>query len=131
MPSGAAAWMSGSAFFTLLTTSRVEAVPFLKMRISTECRPSARTMLTCGGPPSRTLATSRTRIGWPPTTLMGIWFSASMASGDAFSCTGYCCSPILARPEGIVRFWAVTALVTSSAVSPRAWSACKSRSTMI
>ena len=54
IPSGAAARMSGSAALTLLTTSSVEAVPFLSTRISTEACPSARTTLTCGGPPSRT-----------------------------------------------------------------------------
>ena len=120
MPSGAAARMSGRAFLTLLTTSRVEAVPFLKIRISTDWAPSARTTLTCGGPPSRTKATSRTSTGWPETTLIGMRFSASRVSGEALSWIGYCCSPILARPDGIVRFCAVIALVTSSAVSPSA-----------
>jgi len=38
----------------------VDALPVLRMVISTERRPSTRTKLVCGAAPSRTLATSRT-----------------------------------------------------------------------
>ena len=55
---GAAFWISGNAAFTRLTTSRVEASPFLMMVNSTERLPSARTMFCCTAQPSRTCATS-------------------------------------------------------------------------
>ncbi len=75
MPLGEAARMSGRAAFTALTTSSVEAEPFLSTCNSTECLASARTMLVCGGEPSRTWATSRSSTGWSFTTLTGMRLS--------------------------------------------------------
>jgi hypothetical protein len=58
MPGGAAFWIAGSAALTRLTTSSVEASPFLIIVSSTERFPSALTMFCCTDQPSRTCATS-------------------------------------------------------------------------
>ena len=49
MSFGAAARMSGRKLLTLSTTDSVEALPFFRMVMRTECRPSVRTMFSCGG----------------------------------------------------------------------------------
>ena len=78
MPGGAAFWISGSAALTRLTTSSVEASPFLMMVRRTERLPSARTMFCCTAQPSRTCATSDRNTVAPPTFLIGMRFSASI-----------------------------------------------------
>ena len=54
-----------------------------------------------------------------------------MLGGVALVRTTYCVSPILAVPDGTVRFCALTALTTSSGVRPLAESLVGSMSTMI
>ena len=54
-----------------------------------------------------------------------------MVVGIALVRTVYCVSPILARPDGKVRFCALTAFTMSVGVSPLAWSLTGSMSTMI
>ncbi len=54
-----------------------------------------------------------------------------MLGGVALVRTVYCVSPILAVPDGSVRFWALTALTMSSGVKPRETSLAGSMSTMI
>ncbi len=115
---GAAALIVGSSDLTAFTTERVDAWPFFSTVSSTPRCPSWRTMFCCGGLPSRTKATSRTRIGDPFTTRTGTWLSVSIASGLEFSRTSYWVAPNFARPDGVVRFCAVIALVTSCGVSP-------------
>ena len=51
--------MTGNIFLTLLTISSVDAAPLFRMVIRTARLPLTRTILVCGGLPSRTLATSR------------------------------------------------------------------------
>ena len=58
MPGGAAFLISGKAAFTRLTTSSVEASPFLMMVRRTERLPSDRTIFVGTAQPSRTCATS-------------------------------------------------------------------------
>src|ERR1700722_879634 len=58
LPGGAAFWISGNAALTQLTTSSVEASPFLIIVSSSERYPSACTMFCCTAQPSRTCATS-------------------------------------------------------------------------
>ena len=57
---GSLAVMAGSIARMRATTSSVLALPFLRIDMSTERRPSTCTMLVCGAAPSRTLPTSRT-----------------------------------------------------------------------
>jgi len=64
-------------------------------------------------------------------TLTGMLLRSSMLAGVALVRTVYCVSPILAVPDGSVRFCAFTAFTTSSGVSPLASSFAGSRSTMI
>ena len=130
MSFGAAARIVGRKVFTALTTDSVDALPFFRIVISTECRPSERTMLSCGGAPSRTWATSWIRMGVPSTTLTGTRLRSSMTSGLMLSRIGYCCSPIFDRPDGTTMFCAVMADVTSDGVSPCACRAWRSRSTI-
>ena len=54
-----------------------------------------------------------------------------MAVGIALVRTVYCVSPIFWRPDGKVRFWALTAFTMSVGVRPVAWSLTGSMSTMI
>ena len=54
-----------------------------------------------------------------------------MLAGIALVRTVYWVSPILARPDGKVRFCALTAFTTSVGVSPRETSLTGSMSTMI
>jgi hypothetical protein len=46
----------GKDFFTPEMMSRVETLPFFRITIRADRCPSTRTMLVCGGYPSRTLA---------------------------------------------------------------------------
>ncbi len=131
MPGGAAARMVLSALRTALTTSSVEALPFLMMLSRTERRPSLRTTFCCTSQPSWTWPTSFTNTVAPFTTLTGMSFNWSMLEGVALVRTAYWVLPILAVPDGRVRFCALTALTTSSGVRPRATSFAGSRSTMI
>ena len=55
----------------------------------------------------------------PFTVLIGILFSALIASGVAFSSMLYSVRPIFAVPEGRITFCALTAFTTSLGVSPR------------
>ncbi len=59
----------------------------------------------------------------------GMALSPAMVSGEPFSARGYSIAPILAVPEGSVRFCVLTALTTSFGDSPLASSAAVSRST--
>ncbi len=131
MSLGAAARNSGIRPLTVLTTCRVEAVPFFRIDISTARLPSLRTMFCWGGAPSRTKATSRISTGEPFSTLTGIWLSSSIRVGEELGRITNWVSPILARPEGRVRFCALMAVATSIGVRPRACRACRSRSIMI
>src|ERR1022692_1320199 len=53
----------------------------------------------------------------------------SIVSGDALVPSTYSVPPILAVPDGRIRFWVLTALMTSFGVNPFASSAAVSRST--
>ena len=103
---------------TVLTTDSVEASPFFRIVIRTEWPPFARTILSCGGEPSRTCATSRIRIGDPLTTLIGTSLRSLITWGEALSRIGYWIVPIFDSPDGTTIFWAVIALVTSLGVNP-------------
>ena len=116
---------------TALTTSSVEALPFLIRLSSTERLPSWRTTFCWTSQPSCTWPTSFTNTVAPFKTLIGMSFSASIDAGVALVRTTYCFSPILAVPEGTVRFWALTAFTTSIGVRPLATSLAESMSTMI
>ena len=130
-PLGAEARSVGSSALTRFATSRVDASPFLSTVSSTERRPSRRTTLVWTAKPSWTWATSRTKTMLPPTRRMGMLLRASTASGLLLRLTVYSRGPILAVPVGRVRFWALTAALTSWAESPLASRAGGSRSTMI
>ena len=130
-PGGAAWRIVCRASLTALTTCSVEALPFLMMLSRIERLPSLRTTFCCTSQPSCTCPTSFTNTVAPFTTLIGMSFSASIEAGVALVCTTYWRSPILAVPEGTVRFWALTAFTTSSGVRPLATSLAGSMSTMI
>ena len=123
--------MRGSAFFTLLMMSRVEALPFFRTVRRAPRVPSVRTMEVCGAKPSRTCATSWTRMVAPFTTLTGSCPNSDTRSGLLFIRNWYSRVPIFAVPLGRVRFWESRALLTSAGVRPCAWSACRSKSTLI
>jgi len=131
MPLGAAARAVLSVSTTAFTTSRVEALPFLMMLSSTERCPSRRTTFCCTSQPSCTWPMSLRKTVAPFTTLTGMLLRSSMVAGIALVSTVYCVSPILAVPEGRVRFWAFTAFTMSSGVRPCATSFSESMSTMI
>ena len=120
--------MAGSAAFTRLTTSRVDASPFLMMVSSTDRLPSACTMFCCTAQPSRTCATSERYTVVAPTCLIGRPLSAAIDGATELTRTMNCLSPSLASPEGNVRFCAFTAVTMSVRYQP---SASGSRSTMI
>jgi hypothetical protein len=61
----------------------------------------------------------------------GILLRSSIEVGSALVRTVYWVSPILAVPDGKVRFWALIALTTSLGVRPLACSFTGSMSTMI
>jgi hypothetical protein len=67
----------------------------------------------------------------PLANLTGMLLRASIVVGIALVRTVYCFSPILAKPDGSVRFSAFTALTTSVGVRPLACSFVGSISTMI
>jgi len=67
----------------------------------------------------------------PLTIRIGRSPSSETAAGLLFRSTSYSLSPILAVPDGMVRFWAASATLTSLGVSPFDSSAFRSRSTMI
>ncbi len=131
MPGGADWRMVSRAALTLFTTSSVEALPFLMMLSSTACLPSRRTMFCCTSQPSCTWPTSLMNTVAPFTTLIGMSFSSSIVAGVALVRTTYWVSPILAVPDGRVRFWVLIAFTTSSGVRPRDTSLAGSMSTMI
>ena len=74
---GRVSFSRGRIDFTPETMDRVEAVPDLSTVMSTERRPSTRTTLVWGGEPSRTWATSPTRMTAPFTVLTGRSFSSA------------------------------------------------------
>jgi hypothetical protein len=104
MPGGAVARATSSAALTPLTTSNVEALPFLMTLSSTLRLPSLRTTFCCTAEPSWTLPTSLTKMVAPPTTLTGMLLRSSIVAGIALVRTVYCLSPIFAVPAGKVRF---------------------------
>src|SRR6185436_15298770 len=61
----------------------------------------------------------------------GSSLSPATASGELFILIEYSVAPNFAVPDGRIRFCALTALTTSAGDSPRACSACMSRSTLI
>ena len=111
--------------------SSVEASPVLMIESSEARCPSTRTMLVCGGKPSRTWATSRMKTMAPllADARMGRSFSSSSLSGALLVSTWYSKGPILAVPEGRIRFCAAMVLTTSAGESPFDCSAGRSRST--
>ena len=122
---------TGSMARRLFTMSMVEAPPFLRMDNSTPRTPSWRTMLVCGEKPSRTCATSRKYVVAPLIVRTGRSLSPSITLGELFIATLYSIAPILAVPEGRIKFCEFTALTTSLGARPRACSAGMSRSTEI
>src|ERR1700721_541529 len=70
-------------------------------------------------------------MGAPLANLIGILLRSPIVGGTALARTVYWVSPILAKPDGSVRFWTLTALTPSFGVSPLACSFKGSRSTMI
>ncbi len=97
---GRVSLMRGSIWRMPSTIDRVEMLPFFRAGISTARRPSTRTMLVCGGEPSRTWATWPMVISAPSTVLIGRSLSSSMAVGLLFSSTVYSSLPSLAVPTG-------------------------------
>ena len=130
-PGGAASRAIFRTLRTPSTTASVEAPPFLMTLKSTERRPFSRTTFCCTAQPSCTWPISLTNTVCPLTYLIGILLRSAMVVGIALVRTVYCVSPILARPDGKVRFCALTALTTSAGVSPLASSLTGSMSTMI
>ena len=59
MPGGKVFWICGSNALTPATTDRVEALPVFRIDSRIDCCPLTSTMFCCGGPPGRTVATSR------------------------------------------------------------------------
>src|SRR5271156_1433143 len=66
----------------------------------------------------------------PFTVLIGRSFSSAMVWGELFVSTSYSKEPILAVPEGTIKFWLLTAFTTSTGERPFDWSAVMLRSTM-
>src|SRR5438128_3087386 len=120
----------GRSARTPAATSRVDAVPVVRIGTSVPRRPSRRTTFVWGANPSRTLATSRRYIVELPTTLIGRSFSSVTVRGLAFIATSYSNSPIFAVPDGSTRFCWPRAVTTSVGDSPFDWSRRWSRSTM-
>ena len=130
-PGGAAARATCSTERTPLTTSRVEALPFLMTLSRTARSPFSRTMFCCTAEPSRTWPMSLMKTVAPLVNLTGILLSSSIEPGVALVRTVYCVLAIFTWPDGRVRFCALTAFTTSSGVSPRASNLFGSISTMI
>ena len=86
---GRVSLMRGSIARMPSTMERVEMLPFFNAGISTARWPSTRTMLVCGGDPSRTWATWPMVINAPFTVLIGKSLSSSMALGLLLSITVY------------------------------------------
>ncbi len=86
---GRVSLISGSMLRMPSTIDRVEILPFFIAGISTARRPSTRTILVCGGEPSRTWATWPMVIRAPSTVLIGRSLSSSMTFGLLFSSTVY------------------------------------------
>src|ERR1700722_1284773 len=103
-PGGAAARAILRTLWTPLTTATVEALPFLSTLSNTERRPLLRTMFCCTAQPSCTWPTSLRNTVWPLIYLIGILLRSVMLTGIALVRTVYCGAPILARPDGKVRF---------------------------
>ncbi len=116
MSLGAAAMMPGSIDFTVLTMSSVEVEPFFSTGSNRPFLPLTCTMFCCGGPPARAQPTSRSRIGEPFTSLIGMVLSASSTRGSVFSRMMNWVWPNFASPEGSVRLCALTALTTCCGV---------------
>ncbi len=125
---GSVASMRGSCALTPAMMSSVDAEPLFSTLISTARRPSTRTMLPCGGKPSRTCATSRMKITAPFTVRIGSALSWSMVNGLLLRRMLYSKPPIFCVPAGMIWFCCASAVATSCADSPLACSACGSRS---
>ncbi len=82
----------------------VEAEPVFWIVINTARRPFTRTMLVCGGCPSCTNATSRTRVTAPFWLRMGRSLISSIFVGLAFNLTLYSVVPTFSVPAGTIRF---------------------------
>src|ERR1700722_6993210 len=88
-------------------------------------------MFVCGENPSLTCATSDKYVVAPFLVTTGMRLSPAIVSGDPFSAMANSVEPILAVPEGKMRFCALTAFTMSFGVRPLASSAEVSRSTEI
>src|SRR5260370_37970548 len=73
-------------------------------------------MFCCTAQPSCTWPTSFRNTVGPFVYLIGMSLRSLIAVRLALVRTVYCVSPILARPDGSVRLWALTALTTSAGV---------------
>ena len=105
------------SFLTPLMTSSVEAEPAFRIVISTAFLPSTRTMLSCGGLPRWTKATSRMNTTVPSAVLIGSSLSFSTSVGASLRFTIYSNRPIFSVPTGVIWFWLASAATTSEAVT--------------
>ena len=119
------------AALTPAATLSVDALPFLRMVSKVLRTPSWRTRFCCGIYPSRTWATSRTRITVPSTVLIGKSFSRPITPGLVLRSMGYSLAPIFAVPLGYTRFCIVSAFTTSDCERFCASNALTLRSTEI
>src|ERR1700745_3278730 len=117
-PGGAAARATCRTLRTPLTTASVEALPFLMTLSRTDRLPFSWTTFCCTAQPSCTWPTSFRNTVGPLVYLIGILLRSAMVVGIALGRTVYWVSPILARPDGKVRLWALTAFTTSVGVKP-------------
>ena len=120
---GRVSLMRGSIWRIPSMIDSVEMLPFFSAGISTARWPSTRTILVCGGEPSRTWATWPMVISAPSTVLIGRSLSSSMALGLLLSRIVYSLGPSLAVPTGMIWFCSARALPTSWADKPLAASA--------
>src|SRR3954466_6053144 len=86
-------------------------------------------MFVWGEKPSRTWATPRRYVVVPFCVLIGRALISAIVSGLPFMETWYWSEPILAVPEGRIRFWTLIAFTTSTGVSLLACMAAVSIST--
>jgi hypothetical protein len=98
--------------------STVEAPPSLRIDTITPFCPFNRATLVCTAEPSRTAATSRSRITRPPTSRIGRSWNAATSVGLALTLTCISRPGSRTTPEGSTRFCAETARVTSAADRP-------------
>ena len=130
MPGGAEARISGRRARMPSMMSTVDALPSLRMEMMTAFWPLRRAMFVVRASPSRTFATSRRRIIFPSTERRGISRKPWIFSGLALISMGSSRSPSRRVPDGKVRFWRLTAALTSEAEIEKALSASGFKSTI-